>query len=502
MEEKSIFATVLMGSSNEKNSLDGMTGTHFSVVPDPMNEKNNVLQVWAKNTNFESISATNIAAEIGAADATTCELEMKLFFEEVSWAYSTAYFDVDFQSESGARKMLIRFEVQNLGGNVNNKFLVLKNEADSIIDGAILEAEKWHKLKFEYYPSSELTDSRLKIYVGKDNSCPVLVADVSCPSKAGSISKAVFYHHATKIRGKMYLDDISFAITAKKYLEGDFYSEISTKFKKIYDFENGIPSNLKFNIRMKLNKSNKFFSFDPSATDANVELLESKEYYNIIHILDGGCVIHTENDSYEISDGHIAIIPPRHSFALATDSEYKLLLITGSFDELLVLDDVTIVQDNIYGEGEKIAQLISYNRFSNSKYFEALCNSYVAFISIKVDMPPFENTTAAVYKIIEEMEKRFDSVDLTVGNILAESGYAINYIREKFIEVVGMPPLKYLTRIRMKHARALLTQYDNNMSISEVAYRCGMLDLTSFSRMFKKYYGVSPLKYKSSRKSD
>ena len=443
MEEKSIFATLLMGSSNEKKSLDGMTGTHFGIVPDPVNESNNVLRVLIKNTNFESISATTIAAEPAPTSATVCELEFKLFFEEIVWAYSPACFDVDFQSDSGARRALIRFEVQNLGGNVSNKILIMKNEAGKIIDGTSLEAGMWHRLKFEFYPSSEASEPRLKIYIGKDNLQPTLRADVSYPSRAGGISKAVLYHHATKIRGRMYLDDISFALTKKTYSAEGLYSEIPVKLRKVYDFENGIPSNQSFNIRMKLNKSNKFFSFDPSTTDTNVALLESKEYYNIIHILDGSLVIHTESDSYEISDGHIAIIPPKRSFALATESEYKILLISGSFDELLVLDDLTVVQDNIYGEGEKIAQLISYNRFSSSKYLEALCQSYIAFILIKLDMPSFENTTSAVYKIIEEMEKHFDFAELTVENILAESGYAVNYIRGKFVDIVGMSPLKY-----------------------------------------------------------
>ena len=59
-----------------------------------------------------------------------------------------------------------------------------------------------------------------------------------------------------------------------------------------------------------------------------------------------------------------------------------------------------------------------------------------------------------------------------------------------------MTPVKYLTSVRMKNAKTLLTLYDYN--INEVAFRCGILDNTRFSHLFKSYYGISPKQYRDS----
>lgn len=501
MKENSIFAAVMMGTSSQDGVGKNMTGTHFDVVPDPMNPKNKVLEIKTKNTNYKAVSSTVIGAEIESKNATTCELETKMFFSEMPWVFSPSYFDLVFHSESGAKRLSIRFEALEYGADTSNRTLVLKKETGEAINQISLLAGKWYRIKFEYYPADvNISESRLKIYIGEDNTTPTLVADVDCVGKNGSISKAVFLHHAFKIKGQMYLDDISFTITEKRYTEDDEYQEIPKSIRRVYDFEDGIPSSKKFNIQMKLNKDEKIFSFDPTITSASSSLLNSGEYYNIIHILDGKCELKSSEERYELSGGHIAVITPGCSLALTTDSEYKLLLISGSFEDLFSLEGISVIQDNIYGEGGKIAQLISYNRFSDPKYLSALCNAYIVFILMNMDKPPLQNTTAVVYNIIAEMEHRFNAPDVTVGKILQESGYAENYIRAKFGEVTGMSPNKYFTMVRMKHAKALLSQYGDTMSVGQIAEKCGIMDLNAFSRTFRKYYGISPTKYKNKSK--
>ncbi|TQV80746.1 AraC family transcriptional regulator [Denitrobaculum tricleocarpae] len=61
---------------------------------------------------------------------------------------------------------------------------------------------------------------------------------------------------------------------------------------------------------------------------------------------------------------------------------------------------------------------------------------------------------------------------------------------QRFSDVVGIPPIGYLTRWRLIKARNLLVS--SNLDMAEIASRCGYASTPSFSRRFKETYGVGP----------
>ncbi len=65
---------------------------------------------------------------------------------------------------------------------------------------------------------------------------------------------------------------------------------------------------------------------------------------------------------------------------------------------------------------------------------------------------------------------------------------------DRFRKLVGLPPLQYLTEIRMGKSRRLLR--DSNVDISEIAILVGYESPSSFSNVFKRWHGKSPLEYR------
>lgn len=63
-----------------------------------------------------------------------------------------------------------------------------------------------------------------------------------------------------------------------------------------------------------------------------------------------------------------------------------------------------------------------------------------------------------------------------------------------FKQQMGVPPLKYLTQIRINRARELLTGTD--YTISEISEIAGYNNPLYFSKLFKKQTGVSPKAYR------
>jgi len=74
--------------------------------------------------------------------------------------------------------------------------------------------------------------------------------------------------------------------------------------------------------------------------------------------------------------------------------------------------------------------------------------------------------------------------------------HAISYsrLRHSLCEITGMPPAQYLAVLRCNAARALLTQTE--LPVKAIAQRTGIDDPYSFSRLFKRHVGCSPLHFR------
>jgi len=97
--------------------------------------------------------------------------------------------------------------------------------------------------------------------------------------------------------------------------------------------------------------------------------------------------------------------------------------------------------------------------------------------------------TARINRVMDYIGKNLDkAIDLSVmAEIASFSPYHFHRI---FTFVVGETPNNFLSRIKLEKAGQLL-QDNQKLAISEVAYQCGFLNVSSFSRAFKTYFGMN-----------
>lgn len=89
--------------------------------------------------------------------------------------------------------------------------------------------------------------------------------------------------------------------------------------------------------------------------------------------------------------------------------------------------------------------------------------------------------------------QNFADPSFALDAAIRQMPFNYDYLRKQFQEKIGLTPLKYLTNLRMKKAKSMLTAGGSREhSIAEVAESCGFKDALYFSRVFKKYYGCSP----------
>lgn len=84
--------------------------------------------------------------------------------------------------------------------------------------------------------------------------------------------------------------------------------------------------------------------------------------------------------------------------------------------------------------------------------------------------------------------------ELAISGLAALSHYSERQFLRLFKEVTGCLPLQYITRLRLQAACVLLK--DTDLTVTEIAGRCGYTDSGYFSRLFQREYGVSPRRYR------
>ncbi|WP_212762045.1 AraC family transcriptional regulator [Nocardia uniformis] len=83
----------------------------------------------------------------------------------------------------------------------------------------------------------------------------------------------------------------------------------------------------------------------------------------------------------------------------------------------------------------------------------------------------------------------------TVASLAAEAGVSRALFAKRFAELMGRPPLGYLTEYRMDEAEDLLA--DSELSVAQVAKAVGYADPFGFSAAFKRYRGMSPTAFRA-----
>lgn len=67
---------------------------------------------------------------------------------------------------------------------------------------------------------------------------------------------------------------------------------------------------------------------------------------------------------------------------------------------------------------------------------------------------------------------------------------SISSFKRRFQHIYGVPPAKWLTRVRLEHARSILLNGD--LSVSDICRCSGFRDVSSFIRVFRRNYGDTP----------
>lgn len=84
----------------------------------------------------------------------------------------------------------------------------------------------------------------------------------------------------------------------------------------------------------------------------------------------------------------------------------------------------------------------------------------------------------------------------TVAELASHAAMSRSGFAARFTELIGEPPLRYVTRLRMHRAAELLTAGSKNTTVANIADEVGYETEASFSKAFKQWLGTSPAAFR------
>lgn len=91
--------------------------------------------------------------------------------------------------------------------------------------------------------------------------------------------------------------------------------------------------------------------------------------------------------------------------------------------------------------------------------------------------------------------------EINLNLIAYNMNYSSGYLTKLFVTQYDCTPSKYLINLRMQKAQQLLS-HDPALSVKQIGDIVGYHDQAYFSRIFKKYCGVSPAEYRGEDDSE
>jgi len=100
------------------------------------------------------------------------------------------------------------------------------------------------------------------------------------------------------------------------------------------------------------------------------------------------------------------------------------------------------------------------------------------------------------YEILQIQKYITDNLDkpLNLQALADKAGFSANYLSNLFTQECGVNLVAYINHVRLEKSKELLANL--NLTVFDIASKCGFNNESYFSRIFKTKYGVSPGRYR------
>ncbi len=259
----------------------------------------------------------------------------------------------------------------------------------------------------------------------------------------------------------------------------------------------------------------------------------SQSFIEIACVLQGSCTHYIMGQCFTLEEGDICIIAPDTVHAVSVFSDdcmlFNFIVRTSTFEEAFfgVLSENDILSDffmrSLYhrsahpyllfraGDDEELfgyvgaaLQEFGHNHLYKDRMLRAILN--VFFITLlrshgtdvifpESSSPQENENTILILKYIQEHYNT-----LTLTELASFFNYSERQIQRIVKDCTGMSFSQNIQHLKLRQAVRLMQ--NPNLSIAEISEELGYSAPENFRHVFKKYYGMTPMEYRSAHNSE
>ncbi|MGN0177860.1 MAG: AraC family transcriptional regulator [Monoglobaceae bacterium] len=217
-----------------------------------------------------------------------------------------------------------------------------------------------------------------------------------------------------------------------------------------------------------------------------------RRFHALSYRIKGNAVFKTEHRTIHTRTGEIAYVPKGVSYSMEHDEEH-LYVVHFDMDNSEDLKNIekfspsnNIIFQNFFKN--------MYTIWTQSQFgykFDATAIFYKILSELNYNHYKTKfNKSEKLTGIISYIKMNYSDPNLTVEFVAETFDISSSYLRRIFTESIGIPPIKYINKLRLDRAIELLNS--GYYSISDIASLSGFQNAKYFSTIIKQVYGKTP----------